>query len=105
MRRPRPRLFYSDQKRLATEHSQLEDQQKSGGISAGAVRVGGPVTITDPAKRELVAKKEDIENKIDALKFEKDLMAPEDYKRQMATLLLESGEDAGVDRQVKTPGS
>jgi hypothetical protein len=36
-----------------------------------------------------VAKKEDIENKIDALKFEKDLMAPEDYKRQMATLLLE----------------
>ena len=37
--------------------------------------------MTDPAKRELVAKKEDIENKIDALKYQKSLMAPDDYKR------------------------
>jgi hypothetical protein len=80
--------FYGDQKRLATEHSQLEDQQKAAAFPL--VRYGSAAaTITDPAKRELVAKKEDIENKIDALKFEKDLMAPEDYKRQMATLLLE----------------
>jgi hypothetical protein len=80
--------FYSDQKRLATEHSQLEDQQKAAAFPL--VRYGSAAaTITDPAKRELVAKKEDIENKIDALKFEKDLMAPEDYKRQMATLLLD----------------
>lgn len=80
--------FYTDQKRLATEHSQLEDQQKAAAFPL--VRYGSAAaTITDPAKRELVAKKEDIENKIDALKFEKDLMAPEDYRRQRDTLLLE----------------
>ena len=37
--------------------------------------------VTDPAKRELVAKKDDIENKIDALKYQKSLMAPDDYKK------------------------
>jgi len=36
-----------------------------------------------------VAKKEDIENRIDALKYQKDLIAPDDYKRQIAVLLLE----------------
>lgn len=80
--------FYSDQKRLATEHPQLEDQQKAAAFPL--VRYGSAAaTITDPAKRELVAKKEDIENKIDALKFQKDLMAPEDYRRQLAVLLLD----------------
>jgi hypothetical protein len=80
--------FYSDQKRLATEHPQLEDPQKAAAFTL--VRYGSAAaTITDPAKRELVAKKEDIENKIDALKFEKDLMAPDDYKKQIQALLLE----------------
>ena len=41
------------------------------------------------AERELVAKKEDLENKIDALKYQKDLMAPDDYKRQISAMLLE----------------
>ncbi|HZL55717.1 MAG TPA: hypothetical protein VFC21_01470 [Bryobacteraceae bacterium] len=80
--------FYSDQKRLATEHPVLEDQAKAAAFPL--VRYGSAAaTITDPAKRELVTKKEDIENKIDALKFEKDLMAPEDYKKQIAALLLD----------------
>jgi hypothetical protein len=80
--------FYTEQKRLATEHSQLEDQQKA--ASFALVRYGGAASvITDPAKRDLVSKKEEIENKIDALKFEKDLMSPEDYRRQISALLLE----------------
>jgi hypothetical protein len=82
--------FFTEQKRLATEHSQLptEDQQRAGAFPL--VRYGNAaVTVTDPAKRALVAKKEDIENKIDALKYQKDLMAPEDYKRQIAAFLLE----------------
>ena len=45
--------------------------------------------VTDPAKRELVAKKDDIENKIDALKYQKSLMAPDDYKKQLTALLME----------------
>lgn len=80
--------FFKDQKRLATEHAQLEDQTKAAAFPL--VRYGSAAAVVnDPAKRDLVSKKEDIENKIDALKFEKDLMNPEDYKRQIAGLLLE----------------
>jgi hypothetical protein len=80
--------FYTEQKRLATEHPQIDDQQRASAFpllkfgSAAAV-------VTDPAKRELIAKKEDIDNKIDALKYQKSLMAPDDYKRQLTALLLE----------------
>jgi hypothetical protein len=80
--------FYTEQKRLATEHPQIDDQQRAAAFqllkfgSASAV-------VTDPAKRELIAKKDDIENKIDALKYQKSLMAPDDYKKQLTTLLLE----------------
>lgn len=82
--------FFTEQKRLATEHAQLapEDQQRAAAFPL--VRYGNAaVTVTDPAKRALVAKKEEIENKIDALKYQKDLMAPEDYKKQIAVFLLE----------------
>jgi uncharacterized caspase-like protein len=80
--------FYTEQKRLATEHPQIDDQQRAAAFpllkfgSASAV-------VTDPAKRELIAKKEDIENKIDALKYQKSLMAPDDYKRQLTVLLVD----------------
>jgi hypothetical protein len=82
--------FFTEQKRLATEHAQLanEDQQRAAAFPL--VRYGNAaVVVTDPAKRALVSKKEEIENKIDALKYQKDLMAPEDYKRQIAAFLLE----------------
>jgi hypothetical protein len=80
--------FFTDQKHLATEHSQLEDQQRA--ASFALVRFGeASVAATDPAKRQLVATKEDIENKIDALKYQKDLMDATDYRRQLTALLLE----------------
>ena len=80
--------FYTEQKRLATEHPQLEDQQHAAAFPL--VRYGAAdVAVTDPAKKALISKKEEIENRIDALKYQKDLMAPEDYKRQIAGMLLE----------------
>ena len=80
--------FYTEQKRLATEHPQLEDTQHASAFPL--VRYGdAATTVTDPAKRDLVAKKEQIENQIDALKYQKDLLAPEDYKKQISALLLE----------------
>ncbi len=45
--------------------------------------------VTDPAKRDLIAKRDEIDNKIDALKYQKSLMAPDDYKKQLTALLLE----------------
>ena len=44
---------------------------------------------SDPAKKELVAKREDLENKIDALKYQKAVMAPVDYQKQLTQLLVE----------------
>ncbi|MDE3197764.1 MAG: hypothetical protein KGN84_15555 [Acidobacteriota bacterium] len=80
--------FFKDQKRLATEHAQLEDQNRAATFTL--IRYGSAAAEgNNPAKRDLVAKKEEIENKIDALKFEKDLMNPEDYRKQIGALLLE----------------
>jgi hypothetical protein len=80
--------FYTEQKRLATEHPQVDDQQHAAAFPL--LRFGSASAIvTDPAKRELIAKKDDIENKIDALKYQKSLMAPEDYKKQLTALLIE----------------
>ena len=64
--------FYTEQKRLATEHAQLEDQQHAAALSAG--RYGSAAApVTDPAKKALIGKKEEIENKIDALKYQKSI--------------------------------
>ncbi len=80
--------FYKEQKRLATEHPQVDDQQRAAAfpfLKTGA----SSAEVTDPAKRALIAKKDDIENKIDALKYQKSLMAPDDYKKQLTALLLD----------------
>ncbi len=80
--------FYMEQKRLATEHPQVDDQQRA--ASFPLLKFGSAAAVAnDPAKRALVAKKDDIENRIDALKYQKSLMAPDDYKRQLTALLIE----------------
>ncbi len=43
----------------------------------------------DPAKRELLAKKEELEQKIDTLKYQKAAMAQDDYKSQLTAALIE----------------
>jgi len=80
--------FFTDQKHLATEHAQLADEPRAGAFTL--VRFGSAAAeVTDPAKRALVAAKEDIENKIDALKYQKDLMDADDYRRQLTAMLLQ----------------
>jgi hypothetical protein len=80
--------FYKEQKRLATEHPQVDDQQRA--ASFAFLKTGAATAVvTDPAKRALIAKKDEIENKIDALKYQKSLMAPDEYKKQLTALLLD----------------
>jgi hypothetical protein len=96
--------FYDSQKRLATEHAVLEDTGKGDAVRAPSpengegqlaatfplLRIGATASATkDPAKLELLAKKEQLEQQIDKLKYEKAAMAPEDYKKQLGALLLE----------------
>ncbi len=43
----------------------------------------------DPAKRALLAQKEELERKIDTLKYQKLAMSQDDYKTQLTAALLE----------------
>ena len=43
----------------------------------------------DPAKRALLDKKEELERKIDMLKYQKAAMSADDYKKQLTAALLE----------------
>ncbi len=96
--------FYTSQKRLATEHAVFEDTGRGQPVRAPStqsgegrllasltlVRFGGnSAAALDPAKRELLAKKEDLEQQIDALKFQKAAMASSDYDQQLKVLLLQ----------------
>jgi hypothetical protein len=96
--------FYESQKRLATEHAVFEDtghgeavrlnaaQGREGALlsSLTLLRIGASqAAMNDPAKKELLAKKEELEQKIDALKYQKAAMDPADYKKQLTDALLQ----------------
>jgi hypothetical protein len=96
--------FFETQKRLATEHSVLEDTGKGEGerdpkpengegklaSAFPVVRIGANAAAArDPNKRPLLDKKEQIENAIDKLKFEKAAMNAAEYKQQLTALLVE----------------
>jgi hypothetical protein len=96
--------FFESNKRLATEHAVLEDtgkgeaqkdpnaQNNEGRLAMAfpMVRLGAnAAAANDPAKRPLLEKKEQLEQAIDKLKYEKAAIPEELYKKQLATLLLE----------------
>jgi hypothetical protein len=96
--------FFEAQKRLATEHSILEDTGKGEGertpsaengegrLAAAfpVVRLGANAAAArDPAKRALLDKKEQLEQAIDKLKYEKAATPATEYKTRLAQLLLE----------------
>jgi len=91
--------FYESQKRLATEHPQISD---AGGI-AGRIylaRFGATEKArTDPAKRALLARREQLEQEIDKLKHEKAAMPLPEYKKRLEALLIELAKtQAEIDR-------
>jgi hypothetical protein len=96
--------FFDSQKRLATEHAVLEDTGKGEGernpsaengegrlaSSFAMIRLGANAAAArDPAKRELMAKKEELEQAIDKLKYDKAALPEPEYKKQLAALLVE----------------
>jgi len=95
---------FDSAKRLATEHSLLEDTGKGDGERSpspenGEGRLAAAFTLVrlganeeaarEPAKRALIAKKDELEQAIDQLKYEKAGMEAADYRKQLAQLLLE----------------
>ena len=96
--------FYDSEKRLATEHAVFEDTGRHEPVRAASTDTGEGLFLSnftllrlgsaqkafaDPAKRELLAKKEELEQKIDMLKYQKAAMAPDDYKQQLTEALIE----------------
>lgn len=96
--------FYETEKRLATEHAVFEAGGKSAAVrdaspdgDAGRrlaaftlVRLGsGSEAATDPAKLALLKQKEQLEQKIDLIKFQRAAMSPEDYRTQLSQALVQ----------------
>ncbi|HLN02779.1 MAG TPA: hypothetical protein VK335_26050 [Bryobacteraceae bacterium] len=96
--------YFESQKRLATEHPMLEDTGKGEGVRdpsaanreglrAAAfplVRLGATSAIANnPEKKKLLAKKDQLEQQIDLLKYNKAELAPDEYKKKLTALLLD----------------
>ncbi len=94
--------FYDSQKRLATEHAVFDDVGRGDPVrdagngqgqlmaSLTVLRTGASLQANnDPAKRALLEKKEQLEQKIDSLKYQKAAMDPDDYRKQLTTALVE----------------
>jgi len=93
--------FYDSQKRLATEHPVFSDSGKGdpvrvSGQGQGAMlssftllRIGeSQQAANNPAKRALLEQKDQLEQKIDTLKYQKAAMDPADYKKQLTEALV-----------------
>ncbi|HUA01982.1 MAG TPA: hypothetical protein VMB02_16715 [Candidatus Aquilonibacter sp.] len=96
--------FYDAQKRLATEHAVFEDTGLHDAVRDAATDSGEGLFLSsftlirlgaaqkayaDPAKRDLLARKEDLERQIDTLKYQKAAMSQDDYKSQLTEALIE----------------
>lgn len=96
--------FYTTQKRLATEHPLLEDTGTGEGVrdpspanghgllaaQFALLRIGSTqLASQNPEKRELLAKKEQLEQQIDKLKYEKAAIPIDEYRTRLTQLLVE----------------
>lgn len=93
--------FYDSQKRLATEHAVFNDtgageavrqpDDQHGKLLANftLLRTGATAqAANDSAKLMLLEKKDEVEQKIDMLKYQKPAMDPADYKQQLTDALV-----------------
>ncbi|MGH9716446.1 MAG: hypothetical protein ACRD4R_06940 [Candidatus Acidiferrales bacterium] len=95
--------FYTSQKRLATEHAVFEDTGEHEPVRSASTDTGEGLFLSNftlirlgslqeaynnPAKRALLAQKEDLERQIDTLKYRKAAMSQDEYKQQLTQALL-----------------
>ena len=96
--------FYETNKRIATEHAMIEDTGKGDAVRNPSdengqgmlaarlplVRFGtAQKAAANPAKQAMLARKDDLEARVDRLKLEKAAMPVEVYRKQLSALLLE----------------
>ena len=96
--------FYEAQKRLATEHAVFVENGRGAPVRAASTETGAGRFLSslvlvrmgtaksaaaDPAKRGLLAQKEQLERRVDTLKFQRAAMSAADYKRELTETLVE----------------
>lgn len=96
--------YFESEKLLATEHPLLTDTGKPNAVrdpkaenGHGLVAAAFPLIrpqieaakTANPEKQRLLSKKEDLEARIDRLKYQKAAMEASEYKQQLTSLLLE----------------
>ncbi|MDQ2775858.1 MAG: hypothetical protein M3Y57_13225 [Acidobacteriota bacterium] len=96
--------YFESEKLLATEHSQFSDTgsvtavrdpkpENGQGLLASAFPLLRPATDTsaavNPKKQNLLGRKQDLEAKIDQLKYRKAALPEEQYKQELTGLLLQ----------------
>jgi hypothetical protein len=96
--------YFEQEKLLATEHAMMTDNgsvdavrdpkpDNGQGLLASNFVILRPEAEESesiaPDKQRLVAKKDELEAKIDRLKYQKAAMTPDEYKQQLSALLLE----------------
>lgn len=106
--------YFESEKLLATEHAMITDTgnanavrdpkpENGQGLLAATFPLMRPQAETAkavaPEKQKLLAKKEDLEAKIDRLKYQKAAMPEEEYKQELTALLVELAKtQAEIDR-------
>jgi hypothetical protein len=99
--------FYAAQKRLATEHPVFEDTGKGAAVrepsrQSGEGQLLASLTLlrlgsqqdeardnTDPARKDLLTRRDKLQRQIDLLKYQKAAMDEQSYQSQLKSLLLE----------------
>ena len=106
--------YFETEKILATEHAMLSDMGTANAVrdpkpenGQGLLAAAFPVMRSQaeaaknvgPGKQSLLTKKEELEAKIDRLKYQKAALAADEYKQQLTALLLELARtQAEIDR-------
>lgn len=96
--------FFETQNRLATEHALLEDTGTGEGTRTPStsngeglmasrfplLRIGSAeIASRDPAKQQLLKRKEDLEQQIDVLKYQKAATPANEYRAKLQALLVD----------------
>lgn len=96
--------FYETQKRIATEHPQMEDTGKGEPVRDPSPQNGQGLLVqrfallrigsvqkaaATPEKQKLIARKETLEQQIAQLKYQKAAMPTDEYRKQLTALLLQ----------------
>jgi len=96
--------YFETQKRLATEHALLEDTGKGEGVKNPTAENGqglvanrfavlhlgaASAALNDPAKQQLMKRKEALELAIDELKYKKASMDLREYRQTLAQYVSE----------------